>query len=389
MKVESTAYRQKSNELNSSQKELIRAKENEIKKVNNLFNAKIKQTKLEGDINLSNLQEHNKEEVSQSLANKEETLEKVNHDLAQEQVRLRNERQNLMQAHQSQISDLSLNNDESYRALYDDALNTSKNVHDQTASTIQDIQSESNQQIRNVNFNTKLNMDQMVKENEVKMRQTAVNLDQSKRERTALLMNQLEEQRKDHQNKIDSLLQKNQAEFKVREQVNASKVSHQDALYQELLRQKEETFKEKFAAQEQSHQEILKRINARFDGEAGLIVSKYADFKRNLDIKAEDDFYQVKKLDPTIIENPDHYIVSLPVPEYEKETVNLTAQERKISIVQTRKFSAKGQDLQGNTDGSGRSEVLTKTFDVQQILDPTKVTRKYEEGWLSFQIAKR
>ncbi|EQC48593.1 Hsp20/alpha crystallin family protein, partial [Bacteriovorax sp. DB6_IX] len=158
---------------------------------------------------------------------------------------------------------------------------------------------------------------------------------------------------------------------------------------QEILKQKRTSFKEKFSLLEKNHTEILSRMKTKFDNEIKELVSKYSDFKNQTLGKLQDKFYHVTKLDPKVENKLDHYLVKIEIPEHEKELVNLTAQERDISISMTRKFTDKMTDQLGAKHKTRRSEVMNKSFQVPEIMDSASVVRNYDQGVLTFKIAKR
>ena len=84
-----------------------------------------------------------------------------------------------------------------------------------------------------------------------------------------------------------------------------------------------------------------------------------------------------------------HVFISLPVPEHEKETVALYAQDRDINLTLSRRYQDETRDaLTGIENKIGRSEMLTEKFKVEAIVDSKNITKKWDQGILTFTLPK-
>ena len=106
----------------------------------------------------------------------------------------------------------------------------------------------------------------------------------------------------------------------------------------------------------------------------------------NLAVKADDQFYQIAKIEPTIESDEKNYFLSLEIPEHEKDNVNLGVVDRTIRINKARNMSERVELQDGTEARTGRSENIVRTVEVPEILNPHEVTKSYEDGTLTFKI---
>jgi HSP20 family molecular chaperone IbpA len=130
-------------------------------------------------------------------------------------------------------------------------------------------------------------------------------------------------------------------------------------------------------------------VQSRLENELNSTISEHSRYKSTKEDKIGDPFYQVSKVDAQIEDSGKEYIVKVPVPEYERENVHLTAKDRELSIAISRRF---GEDIKtgtGDVYRSKKSENFSRIIPVKDIVDSAKVTQAYENGILSFKVAKK
>lgn len=104
---------------------------------------------------------------------------------------------------------------------------------------------------------------------------------------------------------------------------------------------------------------------------------------------SQDSFYNMLTLEPKIKDTEKHYIISLKIPEFEQQDVQISTHKRKIHLNLSRRYNEKVKDTQNSsTYKTKRSEILTKDFEVPSIVENQEIQRKYENGILSFLIKK-
>lgn len=375
--------------LNESQKRLVQTKEKEIKDLNTVYNEKVKATKIQGDLALSDAHERNKAKVLETLQEKEDRLGKIKEDFTQNQVKLQKEKENLNSINQSQIEDMNEVWRDKYATQFEQAREKAVDINDQSIAQIEELTFQSDEQIKQVAHNAKIRGDEFSKDANKKLRSQQDQFVKSHRQEEKEFRDRLVSQKRDHLDKVTYIDGKNQMELDTRVKSHQSELKFVEEHYAETLKQKDLSFKQKFAQMDKAHNDILTRVKERFDNELKSLVAKYGKYKDNQTEKIDDDFYQVTKLNPQIKDMGKEYILGLEIPSYEKETVNLTAQDRKITLTLTRNFSDAVQGDDGSLNKSKRSEVMSKTFDIPEIVDSRTIKRKFEDGVLYFSVAKK
>lgn len=375
--------------LNNTQKHLIIKKEEEIKNLNKHYDEKVRQAQIEGDTKIINQHDMNKRDVAQSISEKENHLNRIKKDMQVSAAKLQEQKQNLTTSLQDQIENTNTVFDEKIRNIHRDNMEISKDLNEKTKTEFKKLQHNSDLEIKKMNQDVKSRANNISRDNKKSMRQLEMNQQQRKDQLQDTHKSQIELLEKDHNDKVVVEQRKHMVDYNQRVRSQQIELNNIELHHQEILKQKRASFKEKFNLLEKNHTEILDRIKTKFDSEIKDLVSKYSDFKNQTLSKLQDKFYNVSKLKPKVEDKIDHYIIKLEVPEHESELVNLTAQERDISISLTRKFDDKMTDQTGDNFKTRRSEVMNKSFKVDQIMDSSSVVRKYEEGMLTFKITKR
>lgn len=162
----------------------------------------------------------------------------------------------------------------------------------------------------------------------------------------------------------------------------------EDEYQKNLLEQRKSAFKLKYDQMVKSQEDLLNGISKRNINEIEGLKKSYEAEKKQLNDKSVDKFYRVLTLNPILKENPDSYEVSIKVPQHERDMVNLTGDTRSILVTQTRRFSDKTIDENGDTNSTSKSEVFSKRFTVPDIIDAKKLNKKYENGTLTYFLPK-
>ncbi|EQC46336.1 Hsp20/alpha crystallin family protein [Bacteriovorax sp. Seq25_V] len=375
------------NKLTEAQRNIIAKKENEIEKIDVLYDKKLENVKKEGDLALYNQVELNKVDIENSLLSKQERLEKIQAQHKVNTQKFVDQEQALKSDYFERYEDLTNQHEQSIIDVNTRNQLINRDIVDKSNRTIKDIQKNSELGVQDVLFDTKIRADELSRDLDSKFITINRAHDNQVKVVSSQHDTQLEEIQRNHNQTIDELQRKNSIDRNQRiaseKHITKSEVDH----HNEVLKQKRLSFEQKYRTLEQDHTEILNRLKTKFDTDIKKLVGSYAQAKDLVANKAQDDFYHITKLEPTIVDQGKHYLVTLPVPEFEKEQVNLTAQERNLNIVLTRKFQEETQAGDEKFD-TRRTEVLSKNFKVAEIMDPRTVKSNYQDGILSFQIAK-
>ncbi|OUR97804.1 hypothetical protein A9Q84_06280 [Halobacteriovorax marinus] len=374
--------------LNDAQADLVVAKEQEIENLDKFYDLKKADTKLTGDIDLINIKDRHQNDISEQILSKQQRLDSIKSNFANEQTKLEKEKKLLTDSHQEKIHDINNIYDYKYRDSYDIANTKAKDINLETTETIHKLQDESDRIILDLNFKSKIHSDVKERENNKKISaqeqqhvKMAKRTDDSYERKVAAAVI-------DHENKLSDQNHKQLVERNERHKFHNFEMKAKEEHHKELLLQEDKSFKQKYNLMAKSHQSILDRVKERFNNQVNSIVKNQMKYKKNISEKAGDDFYKVSSINPSIKEGITDYEVSIKVPEHEKENVRLTAHGRKVTVSLTRRFQDELTSEDGSTSKSKRSEIFTKKMETSQILNPRQITQSYHEGILTFKVAK-
>ena len=91
---------------------------------------------------------------------------------------------------------------------------------------------------------------------------------------------------------------------------------------------------------------------------------------------------------PQITEQPDHYVLKMKVPEYAKEEVILSSNQREIVMTFNRRHKEERTDEDGTKLKFDKVESTVSRVPVAHILNPRKITKEWAEGVLTYKIFK-
>lgn len=374
--------------LNNTHRNLIAKKETEIKNLNELYNEKVKNTKTEGVVDLADQEEKNRAQIANSIMSKEQQLEKLKSELGSHKESLAKEKELLTNNYQTQIQNTNAVFKDKYNHIYNDNLAKSEEIVNKSNEQVSSLKKDSEYEIKSMNFDSKIRADEISRNNAKRIRSIGIENQQDLNRTKKMHAEKVEELVDDHNKQVTTEEKKHKLNYRQRVTSQETELKNIESHHQEILKQKRLSFKEKYNNLEKNQKSILSRIKDKFENEIQSLVSKYSELKNQTLSKSQDDFYNVTELKPTILEYPKSYQVQIEVPEHEQELVNLTAQQRDLHISLTRNYRDETTSEDGDINKTRRSEVLTKRLDVDQIMDSKKITRSYNEGVLTFNIAK-
>ena len=194
---------------------------------------------------------------------------------------------------------------------------------------------------------------------------------------------------KEQEKKLRDLIEKNKF-LQMSEQDTHEKIlKDRKNFYRAKIHYQKNFFHDKIRHLVDNQKKIMKDLSAKFKREINSLIKKYSKMKDHIKTQSSDVFYQTDKPDATLVDQGDAYLVSVKVPPYEKESVDLTVYGRKIVLSTSRKHDQKVDESHGHYHRAARSETLTRTLGTKELLDPTSIQQRYENGVLYFKISKQ
>lgn len=203
--------------------------------------------------------------------------------------------------------------------------------------------------------------------------------------------------------KFDHLKSKQEAGFKknlaANHQKNETKLSEQQKLHvkqEERLKQqnnkaiqdKEVFFEKKY--QDQLGRHVVAEKNLEETNKKVVERSKEDLVKRVkvYESRSSDPFFTFTHIKPTVTEQPDHYVLKMPIPEYAKEEVILSTNNREIVLTFNRRHKEERVDEDGSKLKVDKVESTVSRIPVEQILNPRKTTKEWADGVMTYKVFK-
>lgn len=371
--------------LQQKRKNLLLVREKEIKEMGKLYKAKVADSKLVNAKRLLDLRDTNEATLANETKNLEQKLKKYQDAVDDMKNVLDNEKKNIVEKHKDDLNTIMQNNADMMNHKVEETYAKNRELDHKIGSEVVNAQLQAQRRIDQSKIDTSNQVNEALRRNELKLKSTQVDktIAQRRAELERRKANRLVSERKAHLRHLNKLNILKEQSIKDKHKNELDRIDQQNS---SVLSSRQKMFEKKYDIQTKNHQEVMDRIQKVFKQEIEDISKKHAEYKKNVSDKSTTDFYRVNKLDPTVINQEKDCLVSVKVPEYEKDNINLTADGRKVKITLSRRYEDSIKKEDGSRDQTKRSEILTKSFQAPNLLKANKMTRKYENGVLTFKI---
>ncbi len=381
-------HKHKLKQLTKDRQQEIKNQQDTTTKIRENFKDQKNQIQIQGEEDLHVATKNNRKEISKVLDGKKEKLEQFKTDNIKHQRVLENQRLDLDKYNdlrttemngqfETKYNDIFSNNSEQVKEFEDEASRKYAEIRANTDLEIQHYRADMDAQLMDssADFGSRVTDNQdvqkeMLRRNDIKH---ASNVGR---------------QRLDHKDSTSKLLlgQRNETESRV--VLQKKKIETLEDHNKEQVKSKQTAFELKTQRMEKEHLSLLALMKDRFSTRLNDLKDSFSKKKEMVESKNTDPFYNVGKLSPTMKETPDSYIVSLKVPDHERENITISPRNRYIKITYHRKHSDRVEEQDGTSHTSKRTELMTKQFPTEAILNHKGVTQKYEDGVLKFKVLK-
>lgn len=375
--------------LENSRKHLLMSKEAELKSIKQGLDSQIEDVKVTNDQKLQELKAKQDTEKLSSLQKHQDQLEGHKNDLQQTVKILDTQKKQLILANEMQkgsINDSFQTNMNQKMIEQEDALSQ---IDQDAKLKAHKIEAQANQFVRESTYGAQDKMLEITQQNEAKFRKAAVDhqkaINQKELENYANIVGK----KIDHEQNLSKFKMKSMIEAQQVKEIHTSTMDREKKMFIQHMQDQREAFKGKLNALTASHEKTYAKVAEQFTKELDQMTQSHASKKRTIASKQLDTFYHVTTVKPTVTDMPKQYLVSLNIPEHEKEGVKINVNDRDIRIHLSRNFKDEFVDDKGGVNKSQRTEIVTKTLTVKDLMDQSKATSSYKDGVLTFTIPKK
>jgi len=374
--------------LNEGLRDQVVVKQKELERVKEHWDAKIENEKAVGTEKHLLQHDLNDQKIAQSIKEREDRLLEVQNQFKKTQDLLEKEKQTLSQDHQHKMEDLTLVYDDKYKYNFEKAQDQIQQINEHTNSVIQKQRSDADWKVVEAGLQAQDRTTAAVQQTQQKINDQ--NFDQSKVLRATTQAHGVElsrlkleqaQAKEDELKRHDLHLQHYQKQLQ-------SEVAFNDQKHQHLLAQQKEVFETRYKQMMAEHEALMENTKTALNYEINKLKTDLTSRKQQVENKQDDQFYQLAQLNPIVEDLGDSYMVTLPLPEYERENLTVVPTGRNLKLSLTRKFKDEVTDPDGTQNKSSRSEILTKTMQVNDLMNPRTMKQIFEEGLVKIKVEK-
>lgn len=374
--------------LNSGLRDRIVAKEREIEKVNEFYDQKIENTKIQGEEKILATNDQTNQRLEVAAKDYEQKLNDYRNHLLSTKEKLSNEENQLKVNNEITLHNLKLNSDQKFLDSYQAIDDNQRLIQSDANDKLKMLSYTTNSELSRAKSNAQLEISKVDHQNnlEFNKRQTEFQIQSDGQSRSHL--NALRSQEDEFKLQLKNSTSDQKRIIDETTRIQTDRLGYLEKFHQSLMLQKEEDFKVKYQNIVKQHEEVLKDIQKKFEEEVRSLQNSTAEKKQTINEKTQDDFYRIKTIQPRVIDQEKQMIFELDVPKHEWENVHLSAQGRNVKMTIGRKYTDEATDDQGSRNKSSRSELFSKEFTVQDLLNPKTMKQTYADGVLRFKIDK-
>ncbi|MGB0454755.1 MAG: Hsp20/alpha crystallin family protein [Bacteriovoracaceae bacterium] len=374
--------------MNQSLKNQIDAKADETRLNEQFHNEKIKKIKKQQQTERHELNKQHTRDLVQSIELKNQKLLNVKKSLDHSKSLLDKEKKQFVDSHNENIQEINNRLNEQIGAKLDIAKSQNRDLAEKTQRQITKINNESKEQIADAEIDSFELLKSIDQQHSDRVQKTTKSHEQNLYNKNREFEDQVIRQEKDHKDSMTRLLVDQKNEQDSRQDIHQAKMNDLQQLQLQTLKEKDEHFKIKVKNMIEAHGENLKILEEKFKNQIEDLKIGQSKIKEDYQSKSHDKFYQISKIEPKIRQDKSFYYFDIEVPVYEKEKVHVTANDREVKISLSRDYK---DNIEFNDQNytSSRTEVLSKEFEVPEILNGKDIKKSYEDGILSYRIAKK
>lgn len=366
----------------------VEKRQEDLKKIDEKFDAQVREAKNNADQRIYEIKDQNHKELLGELETKENKLGAMKNSLKETENIILQEKQKLATDLDNKRTESSLSHEARMKDLVTRHESSTKDLNDKFSLEQKKLNTETQrelarQQLKNFKASNNVRQEYDKKLSEDQRHFTDQKFSQDI-QNAAVLRNQKSEFQNEFRIK-ENLHNEKYAQQQIR-QNHERETNRQQSDQLMIMDQKDH--EHRFQTQLAKNHEELKNLDNQAKHEMEKIKLGVTRTKQNVDSRAVDPFYSGTILNPQVIEKPDHYLIKIKIPQHEAPLVNMSAKDRNVKLTFNRLADTEVKLEDGSVNKTKKSESLVKEFSVAELVNPKKMERKYEDGFLTYKIAK-
>jgi HSP20 family molecular chaperone IbpA len=365
------------------------SKEREIENLNEMYDKNIENIKANGEERYNQHVQVNEDRLINATKNYEEKLNQYKENLEEAKNNLKAEELAIRDDHTKKMVDLKIQNQSSLQDQYLKGKDTQEFMQSEFKKNTAELSNNFHQEKSKIENQSRENLNHVITDLNSKTATEERNYKEKLDNDIRNHKGDLSKKREDFNGEMTNLSEQHKRLLSEKQTAQNNEKQFLDQHHKNTVLQKEKDFKSRYGTIVNEHNAILDKLKAQFEADAKKIFTTTAEQKRIFENKTQDQFYRIETLNPSIIENEKEVVIAIPVAEYEKDNLQLSAHDRTINMTLSRKFDQNIVEEDGSKNRSNRSEIINKEFSTKELLDHKSIVQKYENGFMKFKITKR
>jgi HSP20 family molecular chaperone IbpA len=384
MKVDNDILKEMDNKIRKK----INLKEQELEKIDKIYDKRIEQANSLADDKYVDVLDRNKQRIVVANQEYEDKLKNYQDSLAKTKIDTETNEQKALDLTKEKQHILKDQSEEKYSKIYNNARDTQDELFEKSQNDARQLDKKSRLEKIAHEGHAKQELASFASALQQNTRGQEENLKSQLGSEQAAMAHTLTQNKMDTQIRLTESTIKNKRIEDEQKRVQEEKLKLLDQYQSNLVKQKQSDFQVRYQKMSEEHQAILNNLTAKLAKTTQEALAANAVDKKAITDLNNDPFYRLEILKPKVSEDAMNYYVHLEVPEHEKENVHLMAHGREIRITMSRKYTSSLDDTDGSTNRTSKTQLYSKDFPTDDLTNPKNITQKYENGVLSFKVAK-
>jgi len=378
--VEKTAQLRMENVRRRSDNDIARLQESHKKYKNELTDSHKEE--------IIDIKSNHQEQIDKENLRKEHILSGIKNHLKKTQDLTEKELRNLNSKSSSKKSELSKKLADDRKMASDDNKKYIDSLHEKTRATAKEINKDSRLQLDHLqaSFDEEIKRKETLHQEKLKKMSEEFTVRYQGNEKNN--SQETQNQKKQYEKEIFEINQKHQKEIAHLNQNLQTQLEELDKDFKTDSKDQDLFFEKQYSDKLTHQNSLYKKLeenNKKFIQDLKKSLTSELSLAEN---RASDPFYRFDALSPELQHFDDHVEIKLKVPEYSKQDLQLTLNDKVAILTYNRRYSDASRDSVGTINKINKIESFTTRLQTEYHLDPKSVQTKYENGVMLYTIKR-
>lgn len=379
------------NDLSSVNKRLENLRKSRLKEeeeVKKRWQAQIDDVNKDGDERLYQTQLRGQDNTSKEILAQEEKLKGVRDSYTEQMSKINSEKEMLSERFESERKNNAIVQAERISELQSNVGDQGSTIGESLGQKLKQINNDKNRAIKDANAIVRRTMASKYNSNEKVLNDEDLRFKDMKNKMFRDNSAQLFMEKIEHEKELGRVKSEGMSKKEQQKQIYDKELTNTRIQHEEILKSEVKSFQQKLDSIKELHDIALMHVKQKNGAELQSLLEDQSRIKDAKSARADDPFYSPSLLNPTVEDKIKFYEIKLAVPDFEEKSVVLSGNKRDLKIIHGRRSEMNVELPDGSYNKSNRNETFVKEFSVADIIDPSKITRNYANGLLTFRIDK-